>query len=242
MDADFFVRDISECKIGLKALKCDWHDVVIDYTHRRLSFPDDKLTAMAALASKFRQLGAGEYLAGLWSSSLITDLMWMVPPAERAIVPRSRPVHYRAPSWSWAAIDGSVAFTHYVLEKATYEANVIRCETVPRSIEVPTGNVVSGILEIQGRVKPAFHNLGSHDVFDMEDDGREHPMFKAYMDTKSDEDEYLYCLKLDREGSDLLLRNTSDHYSRVGFFERSFCSDKGMGWFDDASPTIILIR
>ncbi len=44
-----------------------WIDIVIDYTHRKISFAEDKLVALAAVASEFHRLSHSDtYLAGLW--------------------------------------------------------------------------------------------------------------------------------------------------------------------------------
>ena len=247
LNAAFFAKDPEEGALSLMDLTFDWIDVVTDYTHRSLSFADDKLTAIAAVASEFRKLRAGDdYLAGLWRSSLIMELMWMVPPpsVERTGVTPTRPVEYRAPSWSWAAIDGPVAFGGSWRdwpEKIPEDAKIIRCETTLRSNEVPTGNVVDGFLEIHGWAKRAFHDLGSHDIFDREDDAREQPIFKAYMDAEGHKDEDVYCLKL-QGGCGIMLRKISDHYQRVGFYEVIDRGERSSGWFDNHSPRILLIR
>jgi hypothetical protein len=39
-----------------------------------------------------------------------------------------------------------------------------------------------------------------------------------------------------------MLRNISDHYKRVGFFEMIDRGDRSNGWFDDHPPRIIVIR
>lgn len=48
-----------------------------------------------------------KYLFGLWKSSLLTDLMWTSAPGQ-VHMPERVPV-YRAPSWSWASMDGEIA-------------------------------------------------------------------------------------------------------------------------------------
>jgi hypothetical protein len=79
----------------------NWHDMVNGYVTRKLSFPPDKLTALSALASLYRERTGYTYLAGLWKESLINDLCWGTD--RNKLFPR--PKQYRAPSWSWAAID-----------------------------------------------------------------------------------------------------------------------------------------
>ena len=79
----------------------EWHDIVAGYVDRKLSFSSDKLIALSALASLYRQCTGYTYLAGLWKESLISDLCWRS--AYHSLAPR--PKEYRAPSWSWAAVD-----------------------------------------------------------------------------------------------------------------------------------------
>jgi hypothetical protein len=248
LNAAFFAKDAPEqVGVSLMDLTYAWINIVTDYTHRGLSFADDKLTAIAAIASDFRKLRVGdEYLAGLWRSSLIMELMWMVPPqkAEETSVTRTRPVEYRAPSWSWAAIDGPVAFGgswKYWPEKVPEDAKIMRCETTLRSKEVPTGNVIDGFLEIYGRAKLAYHDLDSHDIFDREDEARERPIFKAYMDAEGDKEEDVYCLKL-QGGYGIMLRNISDHYERIGFYEMIDHGERSKGWFDNHPPRTLVVR
>jgi hypothetical protein len=86
----------------------NWHDMVNGYVTRKLSFPSDKLTALSALASLYRERTGYTYLAGLWEESLINDLCWGT--GQNKLFPR--PKEYRAPSWSWAAIDVVAPFLY----------------------------------------------------------------------------------------------------------------------------------
>jgi hypothetical protein len=88
-----------------------WHVSLMDYTTRNLSFPGDKLLAISALASYLHQTvkdrhGETVYLAGLFltlkaPAEAALALAWFTDytVAQRAAV-------YRAPSWSWACLDG----------------------------------------------------------------------------------------------------------------------------------------
>lgn len=84
-----------------------WHWVVRDYVARVLTYPEDKLTAIGALADLYQKERRHTYVAGLWKETLIDDLCWMVYRGDNAKKGPllSRPYHYRAPSWSWAAVD-----------------------------------------------------------------------------------------------------------------------------------------
>ena len=80
-----------------------WHEIVNAYATRKSSFPSDKLVALSALADIYRKQSGQTYCAGLWEESLIHDLLWRNP--GNTLLPR--PKAYRAPSFSWAAVDAN---------------------------------------------------------------------------------------------------------------------------------------
>lgn len=81
-----------------------WQDVINGYTGCDLSFPDkDILYAIAGIAEKFGQHFDHQYVAGLFHQHLPFDLLWQNK--------GERSEDYRAPTWSWASIDGQVHFT-----------------------------------------------------------------------------------------------------------------------------------
>ncbi|KUJ23878.1 HET-domain-containing protein [Mollisia scopiformis] len=100
------------CSVG--ELQDRWQVLVTDYSARDLSFSTDKLPALSGLAQAFQaQLQDDEYLGGLWRSSLLDDLLWIHRPVDvgRRTV-QGRPSEYRAPSWSWASVDGNVRWLY----------------------------------------------------------------------------------------------------------------------------------
>lgn len=83
-----------------------WCGIVEDYSRRNLSFSEDKLAAIAGLAKRAQRILGGDYLAGVWKHRLHIGLAWQIPQDMHA---RKAPV-YRAPSWSWASMDGPVSY------------------------------------------------------------------------------------------------------------------------------------
>lgn len=76
-----------------------------EYTKRGLTKPSDKLPAISGLARQVPAIFNTKYCAGLWESGVRHDLDWVVSgPSEPLDT-------YRAPSWSWAAVDSPVSFT-----------------------------------------------------------------------------------------------------------------------------------
>jgi hypothetical protein len=96
-----------------------WHAIVEDYIKRELTFPDDRLKAIAALADLYRLRTGQTYVAGLWKETLVYDLGWLIQSSKQSrsyeLLPR--PAEYRAPSWSWAAINLAESMDfHFVSE------------------------------------------------------------------------------------------------------------------------------
>ncbi|KAK3315622.1 heterokaryon incompatibility protein-domain-containing protein, partial [Apodospora peruviana] len=84
-----------------------WFDIVSRYSELALSVAGDKLVALAGVAERIiaARSSGDEYLAGLWRSTFLSDLLWY--PNNR----RARPqlsLEFRAPTWSWASAEGKV--------------------------------------------------------------------------------------------------------------------------------------
>ena len=94
-----------------------WSEVVRVYTMCNLTKPGDKLIACAGLAKRIAAVSNGKYFAGLWRHHLEYQLLWEVAanpfPRRRQIGDTSRPPEYRAPSWSWASVDGPIKLPRF---------------------------------------------------------------------------------------------------------------------------------
>jgi len=88
-----------------------------------------------------------QYLAGHFKSSLLPSLLW-----KRHSPMLPCPAGYRAPSWSWAAIDGQIRFELYRAPLSD-TLELLDCNIEPVSKKVPFGGVSSGTLTIRGRVR-----------------------------------------------------------------------------------------
>lgn len=88
-----------------------WHDIVEQYSKRKLTFPHDKLPAIAGIASKFLAASGSEYVAGIWKKNFARDILWTAgrcdgsPPWHIPV-----PAEYRAPTFSWASVDGTIEY------------------------------------------------------------------------------------------------------------------------------------
>ncbi|KAH7152555.1 heterokaryon incompatibility protein-domain-containing protein, partial [Dactylonectria macrodidyma] len=101
-----------------------------------------------------------EYLAGMWRSMLIESLHWS--PSRRGAERRAyRPATYRAPSWSWASIEGHIthvqdfaASSYRSDDNAKPKATVIAVSCTPEGIDV-RGRIKGGYLRIRGPIEEA---------------------------------------------------------------------------------------
>jgi hypothetical protein len=81
----------------------------MSYSSRHLTYPEDKLPAIAGIAQKIHEITASNYAGGLWRDNIIRNMTW-----ERALEPNDWepmwciPEKYGAPSFSWASVDGRV--------------------------------------------------------------------------------------------------------------------------------------
>ncbi|KAH6898072.1 tol protein [Thelonectria olida] len=119
-----------------RQLECDscavfrqWNLLVQRYSECQLTRPSDKLSAFAGIASYFQLLLRANYIYGMWESRLIDQLGYVVeePAAKQSL-------QYRAPSWSWASLDGPIMsprvgelpFTHVKLEEGGVKLGQLR--------------------------------------------------------------------------------------------------------------------
>lgn len=94
-----------------------WSHTVERYMGCDISYASDKLLAIAGLARKVQETTKEQYLAGMWyNDDLPQSLLWFVPASKQTDgrqsirYPSAGRKGYRAPSWSWASIDGSITW------------------------------------------------------------------------------------------------------------------------------------
>ncbi|CAH0049018.1 unnamed protein product [Clonostachys solani] len=117
-----------------------WNSLVCDYSACDLTFPSDRLLAFEGIADLFRQVTGGQYLAGLWHSNLLHLLDWWV---DKPRIRRSP--EYRAPSWSWASLDGPVRARSAVALSAFLVSNPVVVESPEYGVGHLRLNIVSSL-------------------------------------------------------------------------------------------------
>lgn len=90
-----------------------WLHILRTYTKSLLTVPSDRLVAIAGIAKQAAERGikpSDDYLAGIWKSDLPNALLWNVLGSKHGDgKPSFRPADYRAPSWSWASVEGDIS-------------------------------------------------------------------------------------------------------------------------------------
>ncbi|RKL13842.1 hypothetical protein BFJ70_g15848 [Fusarium oxysporum] len=141
--------------------KKEWKDMITIYNYRNLTFLEDKLPAISALASEVFRISVenggepGKYLAGVWENDLHNQLLWFTAPGESRDV---RCIPYRAPSWSWASVECNVLFPDpgsgldavEIENPKSLQLEIIDCGVTPRCSLLPLGQVTAGRLRVRG--------------------------------------------------------------------------------------------
>ncbi|KAF7925011.1 uncharacterized protein EAE98_007099 [Botrytis deweyae] len=122
-----------------------WDSALSAYTRGKLSKGSDKLVAISAIARELQPFMRCRYLAGLWEVDLVFQLAWRSGNS----VLQSRV--YRAPSWSWASIDGRVILTSmYLYSSSDYLVEILEV-VIDLVGEDEFGQVQGGHLKLLGK-------------------------------------------------------------------------------------------
>lgn len=135
----------------------NWRDsVVTEYSLLELSMPRDRLPAIGAIAEQFKRVRTGEkYLAGLWSGSLLDDLLWRCYTAQysstKSKAELERP--FSLPTWSWASLKCRVGYPSDGATVPLAEVLEANCSYVGGN---EFGVLQSSKLVLRGRVLTCF--------------------------------------------------------------------------------------
>jgi hypothetical protein len=126
-----------------------WAKVIQVYSSCNLTFQKDKLVAISGVAKALSGLfpNGTKYLAGLWAPNIVQDLLRV----RNSKTPTVRPTSYRAPSWSWASIDGGVACND--LTRFSFDVTMIESKIVLAGDDT-FGQVKSGLIRLYGPLFP----------------------------------------------------------------------------------------
>jgi hypothetical protein len=135
-----------------------WERVINLYSRANLTVSGDKLPGLAGIAERFRKYKQCGYLAGMWGDDTFdVQLCWCV------IRSRPRPT-WRAPTWSWASVDGYT--TPHAYEPAELRSQSVYARTLESSVtqvgEAEFGEVSDGWIRITcsyvlpGKIKEVY--------------------------------------------------------------------------------------
>ena len=241
----------------------DWARIVDSYCSRNLTNSLDKLLAISGLARRYQRQNekVDRYLAGMWESHLPYSLLWVRDDAWSSFYYQpqvSQPTSYRAPSWSWASVDG-ITSSHMIISSRRVPNAVIilkaHCEMV--SSDDQFGLVKGGSLVLRGLVKRT-----SAIDFDTQSRGSSDPVLLAIDDKTGDEIEIgavlldqrsprsllhqkilvpAYCLLVTPEPEPFALvleavEGRQGVYRRIGV-----CYLRIKGWFNIVAPQTVTV-
>lgn len=198
-----------------------WLAIVNDYSRRRLTFASDKLPALAGLAEKLSGSMGSEYLAGLWKNDLIEGLLWQsLGQADQT----KELGQYRAPSWSWAALDRKVGYedslSKYTRVPQPGDLHILETH-VDLAGQSKFGSVKHGFLRVLGSFRrpslvPDVRNNFDNEIHLSRSRSYQYlrvATYKAQREPKDDTDRFCTCFLL-------LERHEDDQtYRRIGYAE-----------------------
>ncbi|CZR68721.1 uncharacterized protein PAC_18620 [Phialocephala subalpina] len=123
-----------------------WRSIIQTYTSCNLTKPEDKLVAISGVVKIMQTTTGDEYCAGLWRKNLPEQLLWRR--AYNQHTPLIPVQVFRAPSWSWASVDGRVKC------ESSNSAGVIKVNILNVDIQAScndlTGSVTGGRIKLSG--------------------------------------------------------------------------------------------
>ncbi|KAH7309318.1 heterokaryon incompatibility protein-domain-containing protein [Rhexocercosporidium sp. MPI-PUGE-AT-0058] len=128
----------------------NWASLVEKYSSCSLTIQSDKLIAISGLARRVcGQLGLNpqNYLAGLWKPNLLYGLLYRVA-RDSAISPTR--FSGRAPSWSWASLNGVITFFPHDEASLSEWKTASVLDTQTHHDGDPFGQLKGGVVRIQG--------------------------------------------------------------------------------------------
>lgn len=89
--------------------KAGWRAVVAAYSKTALTYAQDRSVAISGIAKEFQSLLKDDYLAGMWKSNIVSNLLWHVDDyAENIVDVRSKDLENTSPSFSWLSLENAV--------------------------------------------------------------------------------------------------------------------------------------
>jgi Heterokaryon incompatibility protein (HET) len=127
-------------------VKTWWRDAIHQYSSRELSVGSDRLIAFSGLAKHF-QKADNRYLAGLWSDTLLENLLWKITHVSTTVDSNKR-----LPTWSWTSRDGYCSYPDYLeIDQAFITISEVNVVNINRD---PFQGVEQGAIKLSGPAIP----------------------------------------------------------------------------------------
>jgi hypothetical protein len=178
-----------------------WYNEVLtrSYSLRKLTFASDKLPAISAVATLFRQHLQSPYLAGIWLKNIEIGLSW-----ECFGHSKGKDLENSRPSWSWISQTGMVTWpiSKYHLDDEFTALIAIESFNISlRNRDVPLGSVTSGILVVLGSLKLLrVRKIPAEDKryirYELFDERAKRKLGKAVLDFDIEDEMEFHCLAL----------------------------------------------
>jgi hypothetical protein len=242
-------------------VKESWYDLVSDYSKCELTYPNDKLAAISGIALEYPNQRNEEYHSGLFESSLPQGLLWFS--REGSLERRDR----RAPSWSWASVDGPLQFMNTQHASADAEITAIRhTQSVNNAMKATSSNctlvllaaargslvagLAAGTVEF-GALGQSFLRRNGASILGIQlyGDDRLSIGQLAFDDGKLERQKHVLCARLcttrlsfDEVHREMYMVLVLEHSDHLGHYRRVGVGViHKLGWFDGCSPQRIEI-
>jgi hypothetical protein len=148
-----------KCPDALGQVRIIWGEIISGYTQCELTFETDKLVALSGIAERMQRCTGLSYVAGLWEESLLYYMFWQSKPRYSGYVQENckRPLTYRAPSWSWASVEGNITWFHPG-QSMKWTAKILHVEVVLVDHQSLFGQVSGGSLCVSGCLQKARYS------------------------------------------------------------------------------------
>lgn len=145
--------------LGIKTyIRRAWYYLLIHYGNRKLTFPSDKMPALSGIAKVYADMLDDEYVAGIWRRYMIEEMCWAIgerphPPYRPALEVDN---DYRAPSWSWASVDGEIFVGYHGWGRWGHDVATVVDHHVEVDGDNPFGKVKGAWVKIEAPLVPLF--------------------------------------------------------------------------------------
>jgi len=143
-----------------------WYNIIEEFSHRKLTVSTDVLRAVMGLAQESAATLDDVYANGLWKNDLAKGILWKAcgntlgSRYRMAPARRTEQSAARAPSWSWASVEGCVSWYDHIgaIDQTSYLFEILSLEP---DVNVSTYIASHSALLIRGVVKKYLSLTGA---------------------------------------------------------------------------------